>query len=179
MPAGRPTVYNPENAEIARHCCRLGASNDTLAERFDVSPRTIDSWIATIPEFGDAVRQGRQIADDLVVAALYARATVLQRKTVKVVEGRGEPVTTTSTEHLPPDVRACMFWLRNRRAEEWREKCASADEHDDGRDLDRELEAAEERMRRFAAEDRAKAEAARSEADAALRSQAERLQVLK
>jgi hypothetical protein len=179
MPAGRPTVYNPENAEIARHCCRLGASNDTLAERFGVSPRTIDSWIATIPEFGDAVRQGRQIADDAVVAALYRRATGLKRKSVTVVEGKGEPVTTTRTDHVPPDLRACMFWLRNRRADEWGEKRASADEQGDDRDLAQRLEEAEERMRRFEAEDRAKAEAARREAEAALRSQAERLQVLK
>ncbi len=33
MPAGRPTVYKPENAEIARHACMLGATNQTLAER--------------------------------------------------------------------------------------------------------------------------------------------------
>ena len=53
MAGGRPTVYTSENAEIARHACMLGASNETLAERFEVSRRTIDNWIATITEFGD------------------------------------------------------------------------------------------------------------------------------
>jgi len=186
MPAGRPTVYKPENAEVARHCCMMGATNETLAERFGVCRRTIDSWIATIAEFGEAVRQGRKIADESVVAALYARATGLERRTVKVVEGHGGPVTTTRTEQVPPDVRACIFWLRNRRPEQWRENRAAADEQDGTRDLAQELEEAKERMRRFELADRAKAglvpsEAEgtlRSEADAALASQAKSLQVL-
>ncbi len=46
MPGGRPTVYKPENAEIARHACMLGATNESLAERFEVCRRTIDNWIA-------------------------------------------------------------------------------------------------------------------------------------
>jgi hypothetical protein len=60
MAGGRPTVYKPDNAEIALKACILGATNETLAERFKVSRRTIDSWIATIPEFSDAVRRGRR-----------------------------------------------------------------------------------------------------------------------
>jgi hypothetical protein len=87
MAGGRPTVYKSENAEIARHACMLGASNETLAERFEVSRRTIDNWITTVPEFGDAVRHGREVADESVVAALYARATGMERKSIKVVEG--------------------------------------------------------------------------------------------
>jgi hypothetical protein len=60
MAAGRPTVYKPRNAGIARDACRLGATNETLAERFEVCRRTIDNWIATIPNFSKAVRQGRR-----------------------------------------------------------------------------------------------------------------------
>ena len=83
-------------------------------------------------------------------------------------------------------MRACIFWLRNRRPEQWRENRAAADEQDGTRDLAQELEEAKERMRRFELADRAKAglvpsEAEgtlRSEADAALASQAKSLQVL-
>src|SRR5215813_6470694 len=135
MPGGRPTVYKAENAEIARHACMLGASNETLAERFEVSRRTIDSWIATIPEFGDAVRHGRQVADESVVAALYARATGMERKSIKVVEGDGGPLTTTQTVQALPDVRACIFWLRNRAAVQWRQNHAPRDAWGDDRGL--------------------------------------------
>jgi transposase len=57
MAGGRPTTYRPENAEIACKTCIVGATNESLAERFGVCRRTIDNWIATIPEFGVAVRQ--------------------------------------------------------------------------------------------------------------------------
>ena len=71
---GRPTLHRPEYNEQARNHCLLGATNPQLAELFDVSPRTIDSWIASIPEFGEAVRQGRAVANAQVARSLYERA---------------------------------------------------------------------------------------------------------
>ncbi len=133
MSGGRPTLYKPENAEIARLSSMIGATNDTLAERFEVSPRTIDNWIATIQDFRDVVHKGRQAADESVVAALFARATGMERTVTKVFCYKGEPVMASYIERLPPDVRACIFWLRNRRPEQWRESRAAAE---DGPDLD-------------------------------------------
>jgi hypothetical protein len=131
MAGGRPTIYKPDNAEISRRICMLGATNDTLAGRFEVCRRTIDNWIATIPEFSDAVRQGREVADEAVVSALFARATGMEQKMTKVFCHRGQPVTANYTVQLPPDVRACIFWLRNRRPEQWRENRLLVEEEDD------------------------------------------------
>ena len=36
MTGGRPSLYKPENAEIAHLACMLGATNEALAERFEV-----------------------------------------------------------------------------------------------------------------------------------------------
>ena len=131
MAGGRPTIYRAENAEIARNACMLGATNDALAERFEVSPRTVDSWIATIPEFSDAVRQGREVADEAVVSALFARATGTEQKMTRVFCHRGQPVTANYTVQLPPDVRACIFWLRNRRPQQWRENRLFVEEREE------------------------------------------------
>jgi hypothetical protein len=68
MAGGRLTIYKLENAEMARQARVLGATNDALAGRFEVCRRTIDNWIATIPEFSMAVRQGREFADESVGA---------------------------------------------------------------------------------------------------------------
>ena len=172
MAVGRPTIYRPENAEIARQACVLGATNEALAERFEVCRRTIDNWIATIPEFSYAVKQGRGIADESVVSALFARATGTEQKMTKVFCYRGQPVTADYTAHLPPDVRACIFWLRNRRPEEWRENWPPAvEEYDD--DLARALDGRSDHARRAAVP----SEAQGSEAEEALRGAAERLRV--
>ena len=53
---GRPTLYKPENAELARKFCMLGATNEDLARCFEVSRSTIDHWIDTIPEFSGPSR---------------------------------------------------------------------------------------------------------------------------
>jgi hypothetical protein len=109
----------------------LGATNETLAGRFEVCPRTIDNWIATIPEFSDAVRHGREVADETVISALFARATGMEQKMTKVFCHRGQVVTANYTVQLPPDVRACFFWLRNRRPGQWRENRPLVEEEDD------------------------------------------------
>jgi hypothetical protein len=189
MAGGRPTVYKPENVEIARNACMLGATNETLAARFDVCRRTIDSWIASIPEFSIAVKQGRAGADEAVVSALFARATGMEQKMTKVFCHRGQPVTADYTVHLPPDVRACIFWLRNRRPEEWRESRPVVEKKDADPNWVSELEAASERVRLAAVAERAARSAAEgpalpvpseaegSEAERAVRSAAERLHV--
>ena len=169
MAGGRPTIYKPENAEIARHTCMLGATNEALAGRFEVCRRTIDNWIATIPEFSDAVRYGREVADEAVISALFARATGMEQKMTKVFCHRGQPVTANYTVQLPPDVRACFFWLRNRRPWQWREsQLPAAEEYDD--DLARALDGA-------APARPVPSEAEGSQAEEALRGAAERLRV--
>ena len=147
--AGRPTLYKPENGELARKFCMLGATNDDLADCFEVSRSTIDGWIATIPEFAEGMRQGRDEADAGVVEKLYSRAMGYSYETKKVLLCRGEPVTVPHTVHYPPDIRACIFWLRNRRPRHWLEKAEPAREEEVEEELDfaRRLDAAGEAMR--------------------------------
>src|SRR5689334_5989011 len=77
---GTPTRYEPEMCEQAHNYCLLGATNDELAEFFHVSPSTIDRWIAGRADFGDAVRQGRVVADARMARSLYDRAVGYDRE---------------------------------------------------------------------------------------------------
>jgi hypothetical protein len=164
MAGGRPTTYRPENAEIARNACMLGATNEALAERFEVCRRTVDNWIATIPEFSDAVRQGRDVADEVVISALFARATGMEQKMTKIFCYRGQPITVDYVAHLPPNVPACLFWLRNRRPWQWRENRPLFEEEDveaaDDDDWVRRLDASSEQARLDALAGRPEATAA-------------------
>jgi hypothetical protein len=78
MAVGRSTLCKPENADIARIACMSGATNVPLAERFEVSRRTIDNWTASISDFSNAAERGREVADNAVVSALYAHAVGLK-----------------------------------------------------------------------------------------------------
>ncbi len=125
---GRPTLYKPEHPSRARELCARGATNPDLAGRFGVARSTIGQWIATHPEFADAVQQGRDVADAIAVESLFTRVTGYNHQAEKVVLHRGEARTATYTAHVPPDTRACLFWLRNRRPEDWRAKAETTPE---------------------------------------------------
>ena len=142
---GRPTLYKPELADRARELCARGATNPDLAGRFGVARSTIGQWIANHPEFAEAVQQGRDVADATAVESLFTRVTGYNHQTEKVFLYRGEPRTATYAAHVPPETRACMFWLRNRRPEDWRAKAEAAPEIVD--DIAAALDAAGERMR--------------------------------
>ena len=116
---GRPSHYKPEFAEQAFELCLAGATNRDLAETFEVGHSTIDNWLHKHPEFAQAVRRGRALADGKVAHGLYARAIGYSYETTRVVLCKGEPVALQQTVHKPPDVRAAIFWLRNRRPEQW------------------------------------------------------------
>ena len=130
--AGRPTLYRREHCDVAHNYCLLGATNEHLACFFDVTSRTVDNWIATHPEFAAAVKEGRAVADARVARGLYDRAVGYDHKVERTVWHYGRERTVSDTVHQPADVRACIFWLRNRQPRLWNGKVAGpSDDTDD------------------------------------------------
>lgn len=141
---GRPTRFEPEMCEQAHNYSLLGATNDELADFFHVSPSTIDRWIAGHAEFGDAVRRGRVFADSRVARSLYDRAVGYDRTFERSVVIGSEVKPVTTAVHYPPNVQACVFWLRNRHRRTWRDVPTDPSTHIDDIAL---LDATGERMR--------------------------------
>jgi len=143
-PRGRPTLYRPDYPDLARRLCVLGGTNEELATFFEVSRSTIDEWLRVHPEFAEAVRKGRDIIDMVVADKLLARAMGYTHEGKKYVLHRGEEKELRHVVHYPPDVQACMFWLRNRRRRQWNERVQPP--ADSGPTFE-ELEEASERVR--------------------------------
>jgi hypothetical protein len=142
--SGRSSDYRPEYSELARKFGMLGATDDEFASLFEVARGTIDEWAAQIPEFAAGLKAGRDLADATVAERLYARAVGHSQTAVKIIQSGGQPLEVPYTEHYPPDVQACIFWLRNRRRSQWRERVEGPQVE---QDLLAELEAAGERAR--------------------------------
>ncbi len=119
---GRPSLYKPEHAETARKLCKLGATTSELADFFDVSVSTVSLWLVTHPEFSEAVKKGKEVADDRVEESLYRRACGYEHDEVDIRVVANELVMTPIRKHYPPDSTAMIFWLKNRRADQWRDK---------------------------------------------------------
>ena len=93
-----------------------------LAKAFGVSVVTIDSWKIKYPEFLGSLKVSKEEADNGVERSLYARATGYTYDAVKIFHTKdGKVIKVPYTEHVPPDVTACIFWLKNRRKDRWRD----------------------------------------------------------
>jgi hypothetical protein len=121
---GRPPSYKPEFAIQAQKLCKLGATDEEAAEFFGVSVRTLYRWKAEHEAFCQALKVGKAEADDRVERSLYARAVGFERDAVKIFMPANavQPVVVPFKEHVAPDTTACIFWLKNRRKTEWRDR---------------------------------------------------------
>ena len=123
VPALTSPSYKPEYARQARAMCKLGASDVDLADWFGVSVPTMARWRVLFPEFGKAHRVGKEEFDDRVERTLAMRAIGYTYEAEKIFcNAEGQVTRVAYREHVPPDITACIFWLKNRRPEKWREK---------------------------------------------------------
>ena len=88
-----------------------------------ISERTLNNWKQKYPEFKEALNVGKIDPDDKVERSLYERAVGYFFPTVKIFKVKGEPPCIVRfMEHVPPDVTAQIFYLKNRRPKIWRDR---------------------------------------------------------
>lgn len=119
---GRPTKYKSDYARQAEMLAKKGCIDAEIAEFFGVSLSTVSLWKLKHPEFSDATKMGKAEADARVERALFERATGYQHRDVHVSNYQGEVTLTPLVKRYPPDPASMIFWLKNRKPEDWRDK---------------------------------------------------------
>jgi len=115
-----------------------GATDEEIAEAMGVTRMTISRWSTTkndagetvLTSFGEQRRNGKDIADSMVVSKLYERCigyTVEEEeKTIYVKKDGSTNIgeIRTRTRHIMADTMAQMYWLNNRtrKTGEWSQK---------------------------------------------------------
>lgn len=118
----RPSKFKPEFVKQAQKLCDLGATDEDLADFFEVSIRTIANWKSEHLEFLQALKSGKEQADDRVERSLYQRAVGYTHDATHFSAFQGQVTETPYRNHIAPDVTAQIFWLKNRRPDLWRDK---------------------------------------------------------
>lgn len=138
---GRPTRYRKEFAGQAEKLCRLGAIDSELAEFFGVSEVTLNSWKKNHREFLKSLKEGKSQADAEVANSLFKRATGFSHLDTKFATHEGKITDAREyTKHYAPDTIACIFWLKNRRPDLWRDKIGHEHTGKDGGPIKQESE---------------------------------------
>ena len=102
---------------------RDGLVNEQIAQNIGIHPSTLYDWQNKYPEIAEALKQGKEGVDRQVESALLKRALGYEYEEVKMIatESGGKRVEKTRKQVLP-DVGAQIFWLKNRKPKEWRDK---------------------------------------------------------
>jgi hypothetical protein len=129
MGVGRPTKYKIEYAEQAVKLSEMGATDAQLADFFEVDVSSISLWKVKHPEFKMALTLGKDVADEGVERSLYQRAMGYEYDDVDIRVIEGKIVQTPIRRRVPPDTSAMIFWLKNRKKSEWRDKVEQAVTH--------------------------------------------------
>lgn len=112
--------------------CDKGFTDEELAKFFGVAASTLYLWKSTHKEFSEAIKIGGAPCDDRVERSLFQRATGYVIQSEKVFNANGKVLRAKTQEHVPPDTGAAIFWLKNRRKDQWRDKTETGFTDPDG-----------------------------------------------
>jgi len=120
---GRPSKYDSNyHDKLVFKLCLLGATDKQIADIFEISEVTLNAWKNTQSSFLKSLKKGKEEADSKVAKSLFQRATGYEHEEDKLFQYDGNILSERITKHYPPDVVACIFWLKNRQPELWRDK---------------------------------------------------------
>jgi len=102
---------------------KFGLTDRQMSEVLDIDVSTINIWKKNNPDFFDELKANKMSADEKVEQSLYLKARGYKCKDTQFASHEGK--ITDQREYVkfyPPDTTACIFWLKNRQPEKWRDK---------------------------------------------------------
>jgi len=99
----------------------MGYPDKVIIGALGISAPVFQEWKKKHKEFADALAL-KEIADIEVEACLFKRATGYTTTEVHYEEGTQGVKTKTITKQIEPNVTAQIYWLKNRKPDQWRDK---------------------------------------------------------
>ena len=124
---GRKKKYDESFPQQALELAEKGLTDKEISKQLGISTTVFYEYKNEIPEFADALKRGKQPVDNDVENALLKKALGYDYEEQVTEErisedGTQHPaVVRTLKKHMPGDVTAQIFWLKNRMPKEWRD----------------------------------------------------------
>lgn len=130
---------------------RNGLTDEQIAANIGIQPSTLYEWKNKYPEVSESLKKGKEVIDIQVENALLKRALGYRYTEVTKELVLGEMITTkTVVKEVHPDTTAQIFWLKNRKPTEWRDKQSLEHSGKDGGPIQVETLTNTERQERIA-----------------------------
>lgn len=126
--AEKKRVFHRDELRVVEYMAKLGATNQQMADYFEIDVATLVSWKSKFPKFAKAFKKGGIIADLKVGQSLYKRATgysyIEEEYSTIEIDGQKKELSEMcqvkrTKKVLPPDVKAAVTWLKVRQREIW------------------------------------------------------------
>ena len=117
----RPSKINQLELGKVRKLAEVGCTDEQIADFFGICRDTLSEYKKKYPEFSDTIKAGKKISDEKVERSLFERACGYEHPEDKIFCNDGQIIVEPTTKHYPPDTVACIFWLKNRKPNEWRD----------------------------------------------------------
>lgn len=123
----------PEGLLLLEGWARDGLTDGQIAQNAGIGIRTLYEWKDKYPQISQALKKGKEVVDIQVENALLKRALGydFQEERIETSTKDGTKVVQT-IKHVPADVAAQIFWLKNRRPDRWRDKVPAEAGQDSG-----------------------------------------------
>lgn len=104
---------------------RDGLTEEQISKNMGINVRTLSRYKNEFNPICQALKSGKEVIDIQVENALLKRALGYKYEEVKTVieqdaMGRDKKRIEKTTKEVQPDVAAQIFWLKNRKREQWR-----------------------------------------------------------
>lgn len=113
----------PEGLLKIEGWARDGLTDEQIAHNIGISRETLNQWKNKFSDISDTLKRGKEVVDRQVENALLKRALGYEYEEVKEKFENGICVERTITKkEVVADTTAQIFWLKNRKPDEWRDK---------------------------------------------------------
>lgn len=119
---GRPSKFPSINLIQLKKLVLAGLDDNAISDFFGFTKQTFCNFKNKYPEFFDSLKEWKKTADERVERSLYERASGYTFPTEEIFNYQGKVIRAKSLKHVPPDVTAQIFWLKNRQPDKWRDK---------------------------------------------------------
>lgn len=131
-----------EGLTLIEDWARNGLTDKQIAHNMGIRRETLYEWEKKYPNISNTLKKGKEIVDAQAENALLKRVLGYDVTETKVVESPNGITKTTTTKHIPPDVTACIIWLKNRRRGKWGDKQVEKTDSDESQGITFEIVAA-------------------------------------
>lgn len=112
----------PDGLLLLQSWARDGLTDEQIAGNMGISHTTLYEWRKKYPNISEALKKGKEVVDVEVENALYKRAIGYDYEETTEEQSEDGYKKRVIKKHMPPDTTACIFWLKNRKPREWRDK---------------------------------------------------------